>query len=285
MDFSLGVAAALVAAAMYNAGIAVQAGEARRTTPRQSLRMSLLAQLAVRSRWIAGTLMVTLGWGLQAFALLILPLTLVQPTLAAGLLILLFIGARFLGERVGPREVFGVLAIVAGIVGLALAAPDRVVVESNWTNAGVTIAVLFVIASAPYVLRRTGRSGNLLVVLLAGTAYGCAGVATKFIADAASSGEWLTLVFWTLATAVAAVVGLLNEMSALQRRPATQVGPIMLVVDILVAVAGASALAGETWVSTPFGGLLLGGALVVIVAGATVLAASPTVAAVTHRQS
>ncbi len=285
MDFSLGVAAALAAAAMYNAGIAVQAGEARRTTPGQSLRMSLLGQLAVRSRWLAGTLMVTLGWALQAFALLILPLTLVQPTLAAGLLILLFIGARFLGERVGPREVLGVLAIVAGIVVLAVAAPDRVVVESNWKNAGATFAVLLVVAAAPYLLRRTGRSRNLLVVLTAGLAYGWAGVATKFIADAASSAEWVTLVFWTLATAAAAVVGLLNEMSALQTRPATQVGPIMLVVDILVALAGAWALAGETWATTPLGGLLLGAAVVVIVAGAATLAASPAVAAVTHGET
>ena len=48
-----------------------------------------------------------LGWPLQVVALLLAPLVVVQPALAAGLLVLLFIGERMLGEHAGPLRVHG----------------------------------------------------------------------------------------------------------------------------------------------------------------------------------
>ncbi|MEA2170649.1 MAG: hypothetical protein QOF76_3949, partial [Solirubrobacteraceae bacterium] len=50
-----------------------------------------------------------------------------------------------------------------------------------------------------------------------------------------------------LATAGAAAIGVLSEMTALQTRSAIRVFPIVLVVQIVVAVLLAPLLAGEHW--------------------------------------
>lgn len=281
----LGVGAALLAATLYNAGIAVQTLEAR-TAPRdRSLRLSLLAGLAGQRRWLLGTLLVTLGWGFQAAALLVVPLTVVQPVLAAGLLFLLVIGSRVLHERVGVREVAAVAAICAGLVGLTLTAPEQTPTKASTVAVTVSLAVLGGAALLPYLLKGVGRRPGVTVIVAAGLAYAWCGIVTKLLADAVARGDWAVAVAWVLATAAAAGVGLLSEMTALQSVPATRVAPVVLVVDIVVAVVFAGALVGERWDATALGGAVLFGAIALLTGGAAVLAASPAVAAVGHPEA
>ena len=87
------------------------------------LRTSLIARLLRRPRWLAGTALGLLGWPLQAVALLLAPLTVVQPGLAFGLILLLAVGARTLREPVGARDVAAVVAIVAGVAALFALGP------------------------------------------------------------------------------------------------------------------------------------------------------------------
>ena len=50
-------------------------------------------------------------------ALLLAPLVVVQPTLAAGLLVLMFLAQRMLGEHAGRYEYLTMCAIVIGVIG------------------------------------------------------------------------------------------------------------------------------------------------------------------------
>src|SRR5436309_14976958 len=118
----LGLLLALAASALFNVAVAVQALDARALPRELSLRPELLRRLLRRRRWRIGMLLAILGWPLHAAALGLAPLTAVQPALAAGLLILLVVASRTLGERVGSREVLAVLLIVAGAAGVAWAA-------------------------------------------------------------------------------------------------------------------------------------------------------------------
>ena len=54
-----------------------------------------------------------------------------QPALAAGLLLLLVLGARTPGETVRRRDWVGVGAIVIGIAVMTLSAPERAEVEAR----------------------------------------------------------------------------------------------------------------------------------------------------------
>jgi hypothetical protein len=60
-------------------------------------------------------------------------------------------------------------------------------------------------------------------------------------------------------------------MTALQRRPATQVVPIVFVVQICVPVLLAPVLGGESWAHTPLGGVVLLAFLAAVALGAWLL--------------
>ena len=278
LTFVLGVGVALASATAYSVGVSLQSLEAREVPSSDSLRLSLLLRLIRRPRWVAGTFCVIAGWGLQAGALALAPLTIVQPVLAAGLFVLLIAGVRLTDERVGRREVFGVAAIFVGVVGLAITSPKQV--ESGHAAPlviGLALAAFAAAALAPYLL--PGRPPLWLVVASAGLAYACSGFLTKLVADAVSEPELITAVLWLGATICAAGLGLVSEMTALQERSAIRIFPGVLVIQIVVAVALAPVLAGESWSSDPLVLTGLGSSLAVLAVGTAVLASAGAVAA------
>ena len=125
VDLVLGIGAAVGASSLYSLGIALQAMDAKQAPADEHLRLALMRNLLRRARWLAGTGLSVLGWPLQVVALLLAPLVVVQPTLAAGLLVLLFLAQRMLGEHAGRHEHVMMCAIVIGVFGAALTAPNR----------------------------------------------------------------------------------------------------------------------------------------------------------------
>ncbi len=118
----------------------------------------------------------------------------------------------------------------------------------------------------------------MLVVLSAGFAYSWTGLSSKLLSDQLLAHAWLVALGWVAVTAAAGIVGLLSEMSSLQRRPATQVAPIVFVVQMVVPVLLAPLLGSESWESTPLGGGAIAIFLLVVAAGTAALASSPAVA-------
>jgi hypothetical protein len=276
-DLLLGLLCAFAASVLFDLGVTIQALEARTTEHHEALRPSLLRGLVRRKRWLAGTLVAGSGWPLHLVALLLAPLTVVQPALAIGLLLLLFLGDRMLGENVGPREVIAVLAITAGVAGMAWAAPGHASTHAGPERLVPALGLLGAVALSPYALRKRGIAGSVLVPIAAGCAFAWTGIASKLIADYLSSGTWAALLLWCPLTGAFAIVGLLSEMSALQRRPATRVVPIVFVVQICVPVLLAPVLGGESWSGTPLGGLVLVSFLGAVAAGAWLLGSTRSV--------
>lgn len=97
---ALGIICAIGASALYNTSIALQALEARDVGEEHALRVSLIGRLIRNPRWLLATGIGLLGWPLEIAALLLAPLTVVQPCLAAGLVLLLWLGVTRLGS--GP---------------------------------------------------------------------------------------------------------------------------------------------------------------------------------------
>jgi drug/metabolite transporter (DMT)-like permease len=281
---ALGIAAAVAASLLYNTSIALQALEAREVPGEHGLRPSLLGRLLRNRRWLGATGLGLLGWPLEIAALLLAPLTVVQPCIASGLLLLLWLGATRLGERPGRRELLAVAAIVAGIAGVAWAAPER---STDHAGAGAIALALVLVALpllAPYALRRP-LAGNvrrlgLLATVSAGCGYAWTAIASKLLTDQLATGTLVIAALWLATAAASEGLALLSEMSALQRRPATQMAPVMFAVQVLVPVALAPLIFDESWSGTPLGGAALVGFIALAVAGTVLLAGSKTVAAV-----
>jgi drug/metabolite transporter (DMT)-like permease len=276
VDLVLGIGAAIGASTLYSLGIALQALDAREAPHEEHLRLALVAGLLRRARWLLGTGLSILGWPLQVVALLLAPLVVVQPALAAGLLVLLFIAERMLGEHAGRYEYGAMTAIVLGVVGAALTAPPR---QTHHGREALTITLVLValaVASMlPYVLRALGRPRAVVTMMGAGVAFGWSGVATKLASDDLAIHHLGTAAAWGLSTAAASAVGVLSESSALQSRPAIQVAPVVFVTQTVIPVVLAPLLLGESFSDTPLGGVPLIGSLLVLVVGAALLARSP----------
>jgi hypothetical protein len=277
---ALGILAAVGASCLYNTSIALQALEAREVSHEHSLRPSLIGKLLRNRKWLGATALGLLGWPLEIAALLLAPLTVVQPCLVSGLIVLLWLGTTKLGEAPGRREYLAVGAIVAGVAGVAWAAPDRTTDHAGTAAIAIALALVAIPIAAPYVLRRRGSAAGFLVVLSAGFGYAWTAIASKLLTDELAVGVLLVAVAW-LATALASEgLALLSEMSALQHRPATHVAPVMFAVQVLVPVILAPLIFEEKWSTTPLDGAALVGFMAVALAGTILLAGSKAVGAV-----
>ena len=275
MELILGIVAAIAASALYSLGVALQAMDAKRTPHTEHLHPALALNLIRRARWLAGTGLSLLGWPLQVVALLLAPLVVVQPTMAVGLLVLLFFGERMLDERAGRREHIAMCAIVLGVAGTALCAPARSSSHTNNLTITLVLVGLGLLTVAPYLVNRIRRPAAALTMIAAGLGFAWSGVATKLFSDDLSQGRLWFALAWGLSTGAASAVAALSEMSALQMRPAIQVAPVVFVTQTIVPVMLAPLLLGENFSSTPLGGIPLSISLAVLVAGAAALARSP----------
>jgi hypothetical protein len=277
VDLVLGIGAAVGASVFYSLGIALQAMDAKQAPAAEHLRLALVWGLVRRGRWMLGTGLSILGWPLQVLALLLAPLVVVQPALAMGLVVLLFLGQRMLGEHAGRHEHIAIAAIVIGVIGAGLCAPPR---STGHTTERLTIGLVLIglgLASLlPYLLRATIRRSPASVTMLgAGLAFGWSGIATKLASDDLSAGHLVVAAAWGLSTAAASAVGVLSESSSLQARPAIPVAPVVFVTQTIVSVAGAPLLFGERFSTTPLGGVPLALSLALLVTGAAALVRSP----------
>jgi drug/metabolite transporter (DMT)-like permease len=273
----LGIVAAVAASVLYNTSIALQALEAREVPAEHSLRPSLLGRLLRRRRWLGATALGLAGWPLEIAALLLAPLTVVQPCIASGLILLLWLGVTRLGETPGRREVLAVTAIVVGVAGVAWAAPERTTDHAGTAAIALALGGLAIPIAAPYLLRGRAAAFGGLAILSAGCGYAWTAIASKLVTDGLATGALLAALAWLATAAASEGLALLSEMSALQRRPATHVAPPMFAVQILAPVLLAPLIFGESWRGTPLGGAALAVFMAITVAGAAVLAGSRAV--------
>ncbi len=277
---ALGIVAAVGASVLYNTSIALQALEVRDVSHEHSLRVSLIGKLLRNRKWLGATALGLIGWPLEIVALLLAPLTVVQPCLVSGLIVLLWLGATKLGESPGRREYVAVAAIVAGVAGVAWAAPERTTDHAGTMAIVLALGLVAIPIVAPYVLRRRGSTLGFVAVLSAGFGYAWTAIASKLLTDELAAGALLVAVVW-LATALASeALALLSEMSALQHRPATHVAPVMFAVQVLVPVILAPLIFEERWSTTPLDGAALVAFMTVALAGTMLLAGSKAVGAV-----
>lgn len=273
----LGIAAAVGASLLYNTSIALQALEARKVPDDHTLRPSLIGRLLKSRRWLGATALGLAGWPLEIAALLLAPLTVVQPCIASGLILLLWLGVTRLGETPGRREALAVTAIVVGVAGVGWAAPERTTDHAGAATIALALGIVAIPVAAPYLLRGRATALGALAILSAGCGYAWTAIASKLVTDGLATGAVLVALAWLATAAASEGLALLSEMSALQRRPATNVAPAMFAVQIIVPVLFAPLLFGESWRATPLGGAALAAFMAIAVAGAAALAGSKAV--------
>jgi hypothetical protein len=120
----------------------------------------------------------------------------------------------------------------------------------------------------------------MLAIIAAGFGYAWTAIASKLLTDELSDGSLIVAAAWLATAAASEAVALLSEMSALGRRPATQVTPVMFAVQVVVPVILAPLIFEESWSGTPGGGAVLVFSVLLAIGGVVMLAGSRAVGAV-----
>lgn len=258
--FLLGLAAALVASALFNVGVALQGLEARETPRSSGLQVSLLGRLLRRPRWVLGLLLGLVGIGPQALAYARAPFVVVQTALAAGLLLLLFLAVRAFGEHVGPLEIGGVAAIIVGVALVSWGAPPHSAVHRSGLDVVAVVAGLALAALFPFLVRGTRLDSGMGVVIAAGCGFGAANVATKLMSDDIGTRDWLAAGGWAAAGLGIGIAATITSMTAFQRREAKTVVPVVTAIQIFLPVILEPLFLREYWSAAAYAGvpILLG---------------------------
>jgi drug/metabolite transporter (DMT)-like permease len=269
--FWIGLVAALVASALFNVGIALQGIEARSAPKKLGLRVSLLTMLFRRKRWVLGWVLGVVGIAPQVLAFAYAPFVVVQPALASGLLILLFIGSRLFDEHVDWVEIVGVSAIIGGVTLVAWGAPPHT--EAHRSGAAV-IAVFAGLAAAgflPFAVRGTRWDTGMVSIVASGAGFAASNVATKLLSDDIGSGHYVIAAAWAVVGVVSGIAATITGMTAFQRRRATTVVPVSTAVQTFLPIVLEPFFLREHWTSAKFGGAPIGIGLLIALVGTIVV--------------
>lgn len=220
------------------------------------------------------------AWPLQVLALGLAPITVVQPMLASSLVVLLAVARVRLGERIGRSEGLGGVLIVLGVAAVVWAAPHHTVFTPAAGRLAQPLVLVGLGALAAYALGRRRPGATLAFVIGSGLAYAWVDFVNKLLADDISKSHWGLAAVWLAATIAVGALAFLQETSALQRRPAVTVSPVIGAVQNPLPVLMALWSGVEVWESSSNKVVPLACGLALVTAGAVLLGRSQAVARV-----
>jgi drug/metabolite transporter (DMT)-like permease len=273
--FLLGLVAAVAAAVLFNVGVALQALEARKEPRRLGLRLGLLGRLLRRPLWLTGTALQVLGVVPQVVALAYAPFAVVQTVLAAGLVLLLFIGVRYLGERVNRAAAVGVGLLVAGVALVSIGAPAHSEAHRGALFVVPVVAVTAAASVTPFVF---GLDDGIVLAIAAGLGFAAANVATKLTSDDLGRAHWPNAAAWGAVAAVLGVTATIAQMSAFQRVAATAVVPVSTSVQTFLPILLEPLFLREQFQSVTTELVPTAGGVALAIVGVLVIGRNPAVA-------
>ena len=255
-----GVVAAFSAAMLYNLAIVVQKTQAEQAT---ASGVQILGALSKRPLWLLGIGIQIAGFVLHSFALTRAPVTVVQPIIASGIAFVVIFAAVILGERPTAREMVGMALSVAGLSLLVvrpgpLDAMQQVALQDLGLalgSAAVVIAGMLQLASAAAIESVGIRA--VLVGSAAGLGEGMSDAMNRLVgAWIAPSVGWIPPASIGVAAALLlfgfGFQGFISAQNALKLYRANTVIPCILIAQLMVPIAMASLLYGQT---LPRGGI------------------------------
>lgn len=239
-------------------------------------RAAFLLRLLRDPRWLAGGALTLIGVAAHLAALSAAPVTLIQPLGVSGLLVAVWLAARWRGRFLTGVEILGCLAVTLGLAGLVGTLPHGAGAPARlpaWFLAGLAVFAVAAALALPRLAARLPRRSRAL--LLAGTAGACFGFGSALARVIAAAATTDPSVLWGPPTLIAAA---LMAVGGLQLQNAYRTGHFglayatLLIADPLVAAAIGLAVLGEALPATPAAQTIAGLSAAVTVAGVIALA-------------
>lgn len=273
----IAVPAAVLGAASFGIGSALQHRAAQEVSRRRTLDPHLLWELARKPAWMASIALVMTGLLLQALSLAFGPLVLIQPLLVSGVFFGAAAAAWMAKRSLDPVLLLGALACMGGLAAfLLLARPsgNRSEISGMWvlplgTALGLLFAGCLVLAA-----RFPGRTRVVCLALATGVLYGLTAALIKVVAGDLRAGGMAEL-FRQPTLYIVCVIGpagfLLSQNTFQQGKLVSPALAIITTTDPLIGILIGIMWMGEQVVTTPavlagqaLAGLVLIGGIVVL---------------------
>ncbi len=281
MNLELGILLALACAFVANLGFFYKYRGAN-AVAKVELRHPLRSTRALySSKWFAlGMLIATGSWALHVAALALAPMSVIQVSLAAGMVFIAVMADRLFGFDVGPRQWVGLSLTAIALVTLGLTLPAMHGAHSQFSQAAMISfeAGLFGLGALLIMGPRMGGRAEHHGVMLgaaSGILFGVSDTAIKALTGITGAHGLVGLVLspWLAVAVLASIVAFYASARGLQDGEAVPVIAVTGTAANIAGIAGGIVVFGDPMPGSALGVVLQAGAFVLVVVAAALMPA------------
>lgn len=281
MTLDLGILLALACAFVANLGFFYKYRGANEVPKVQVMHPLRSARALYSSKWFAlGMLTATASWGLHVAALALAPMSVIQVSLAAGVVFIAVMADRLFGFEVGRRQWLGLTLTAAGLVLLGVTLPAMHGAHSHFSSPAMISfeAGLFGIGGLLLMGPRMGgrvEHHGVMLGAAAGILFGVSDTAIKALTGITGAHGLMGLLLspWLAVALLASVVAFYASARGLQDGEAVPVIAVTGTAANIAGIAGGIVVFGDPMAGSPLGVVLQAFAFVLVVVASALMPA------------
>ncbi|HEV3319665.1 MAG TPA: hypothetical protein VG053_08050 [Solirubrobacteraceae bacterium] len=281
MTLALGILLALACAFVANLAFFYKYRGAN-AAPSVQVRHPLRSARALfASKWFTiGMIVASASWALHVAALTLAPMSVIQVSLAAGIVFIAVMADRMFGFEVGPRQWVGLCLTGVGLVMLGLTLPAMHGAHSQFSQAAMISfeAGLFGLGGLLIMGPRMGgpvEHHGVMLGAASGILFGVSDTAIKALSGITGAHGLLALLLspWLAVAVLASIVAFYASARGLQDGDAVPVIAVTGTAANIAGIAGGIVVFGDPMAASPVGVVLQSLAFVLVVVACALMPA------------
>jgi uncharacterized membrane protein len=281
MTLDLGILLALACAFVANLAFFYKYRGANEVPKVQVLHPFRSARSLYSSKWFTlGMLTATASWGLHVGALALAPMSVVQVSLAAGVVFIAVMAEKMFGFEVGRRQWVGLMLTATGLVLLGLTLPSMHGAHSHFSDAAMISfeAGLFGLGGLLLMGPRMGgpvEHHGVMLGAAAGILFGVSDTAIKALTGITGTHGLLGLVLspWLAVAVAASIVAFYASARGLQDGEAVPVIAVTGTAANIAGIAGGIVVFGDPMAGSTLGVVVQSLAFVLVIVASALMPA------------
>ena len=281
MTLALGILLALACAFVANLGFFYKYRGANAVSSVEVRHPLRSARALFASKWFTiGMIVATASWALHVAALTLAPMSVIQVSLAAGIVFIAVMADRMFGFEVGPRQWVGLCLTGVGLVVLGVTLPAMHGAHSQFSQAAMISfeAGLFGLGALLIMGPRMGgpvEHHGVMLGAASGILFGVSDTAIKALTGITGAHGLLALLLspWLAVAVLASIVAFYASARGLQDGDAVPVIAVTGTAANIAGIAGGIVVFGDPMATSPFGVVLQSLAFVLVIVACALMPA------------
>ncbi len=281
LTLDLGILLALACAFVANLGFFYKYRGANAVAKVQVSHPLRSIRALFSSKWFAlGMVIATASWGLHVAALTLAPMSVIQVSLAAGMVFIAVMAERMFGFEVGRRQWIGLSMTAAGLVMLGVTLPAMHGAHSHFSQAAMISfeAALFAVGGLLIMGPRMGgpvEHHGVMLGAASGILFGVSDTAIKALTGITGAHGFLGLLLspWLAVAVLASIVAFYASARGLQDGEAVPVIAVTGTAANIAGIAGGIIVFGDPMAGSTLGIVLQALAFVLVVVASALMPA------------